>query len=179
MSTWLEKYEQTIDAIWKSKELYEDKCEDVHSVQKAYVACADYLKSVCNHVLTGRNEGSMLAAGYIDREVFQANVQRRDAERRAMHNGLIAEKNMTNRICDLYGVEQIFPKTEDRDEIADMAGSVSLELFLVGTDKDEKQIQTVVDAYDSVKPIDRAVDEVVNKGKKIVIPDKFKDEERR
>lgn len=179
MSTWLEKYEQTIDAIWKSKETYEDKCSDVHSVQSAYVACADYVKSVCNHVLAVRNDGSMLAAGRIDGETFRTNVQRRDTERRAMHNGLIAEKNMANRICDMYEAKPIFPQTEDRDEIANMAGSVTLELFLVGTGKDEKQIQTVVDAYDSVKPIDKAVDEVVNKGKKIVIPDKFREEERR
>lgn len=97
----------------------------LESVKFAIDSCGNYVEAVnaMEAVLT-------VQRFRLEPDEFREAVSEADKRRRNIHNGLIANVTILNRVCIMAEVEKIFQgDTEDRLAIADFAMEVTTEMF--------------------------------------------------
>lgn len=97
----------------------------LESVKFAIDSCGNYVEAVnaMEAVLT-------VQRFRLEPDEFREAVSEADKRRRNIHNGLIANVTILNRVCVMAEVEKIFQgDTEDRLAIADFAMEVTTEMF--------------------------------------------------
>ena len=64
-----------------------------------------------------------------DGEELRHRTMELDSTRRILHEAMIANVNILNRLCDKYGIERFMESTEDRYKVAEFAGRYIGEVY--------------------------------------------------
>ena len=94
------------------------------------IAIEDVIKSAAAYVQIV-TEMEMFAGNIMGRsgDEYKSVVSEADAKRSNIHNGLIGNVNMLNRICDLYSLPHIYTGDEERRHYGDFAFELVKEIF--------------------------------------------------
>lgn len=97
----------------------------LESVNYAIESCGQYIEAV------NAMEATLTVQRFrLDPDEFRDKLSEADKRRRNIHNGLIANVTILNRICKMVGVDPIFAgDVESRLEVADFAMQVTTEMF--------------------------------------------------
>lgn len=103
-----------------------DAIEDVKSLEHFVNGCCSYVKQVDE-----MESALKLSRFYLDGEAYRDKIASLDRTRRAIHDGVIAELRMMERLLALYDLKPFFAgNVDDRYEVADFCGEVSNTLFV-------------------------------------------------
>lgn len=103
----------------------EEAPNDLKYIEQFMNSCYEYVRAVDEMETAIR-----IARFHLEPEEYKEKVEQLDQSRRAVHNGIIADLNMLEKLLACYGLPHFFDgSTEDRYQVADFCGEVSNTIF--------------------------------------------------
>jgi len=117
-----ERFDSLIEAIRQQGKGH--SADDIKAVEDYIKDCGKYIEAVTNM------EAAIAAARfYLEPEDYRQYIMQLDRSRKLAHDALIASTRLINRLCRLYGQDQIYTGEDSRIAMADFAAQVVQEYF--------------------------------------------------
>lgn len=162
----LEDYKKLMDGIIKNEDP-EGRVPVLDFVDERVRYMAEYVQAVCDHSMGTARAYAMMQGGVLSPEDYRERVMTLDKNRRNKHDVAMDGMRQINRLCDRYKIPHICPDGDDRYVKANFCASVTSELFMSGTGRNEKAVEAVSKAFSGDTA---ALDEIarrVEKGERI------------
>ena len=110
-----------IKKINKLIQVTRDNLDDLYLVDTSLESFITYVKTVARM----EKEIPLIRIRSLSQEELIEGIQQLDTRRRRAHNSAIASVSILNRICKLYGIEELYEgNLDDRQEVAQFAKDI-------------------------------------------------------
>ena len=118
-------YAGAIEALHNAEQTDEFAADDAKFIEDFMNDCSSYVQRV-NEMETSLK----LSRFHLDADAYKEKISALDSSRRALHNGIIANLRMLERMMAQYKLPSFFTgDVEDRHQVADFCGEVSKYIY--------------------------------------------------